>query len=86
MDNRIVEYMEVDDDMPYLGLNFVGDNARYMSFGPIHGRKYQFGVKGKDVEQILDRYGLTLEFLEEAYVAFQSGEVTSVRASAKKTK
>ena len=47
-------------------------------------KKYQFGVKGKDVEKILQDLGLSIEFLETAYVAFQSGETTSVKASAKR--
>ena len=44
-------------------------------------RRSQFGVKGEDMKTILEQYGLTLDVLEEAYVAFQSGEITTVKAS-----
>lgn len=47
-------------------------------------KRQQFGVKGKDFVQILEKYGMSLEFLEEAYVAFQSGGVTTLKASAKR--
>jgi len=44
-ENQIVDYMQVDDDLPYVGLSFIGDTARYASFGPIHGRKYTMSVQ-----------------------------------------
>lgn len=44
-DNEIIEYTQVDDDLPFVGLSFIGDTARYASFGPIHGRKYSMSVQ-----------------------------------------
>jgi WD40 repeat protein len=43
-DNTIVDYVQVNDHLPFVGLSFIGDTARYASFGPIHGRKYTMGV------------------------------------------
>jgi len=44
VDNVITEYAEVSDSLPFVGLSFTGDTARYASFGPIHGRKYSLSV------------------------------------------
>ncbi len=44
-DNRVVDYMPVSDNLPFVGVSFIGDTARYSSFGPIHGRKYTMGVQ-----------------------------------------
>lgn len=44
VDNVIVDYVQVNDHLPFVGLSFIGDTARYASFGPVHGRKYTMGV------------------------------------------
>jgi hypothetical protein len=68
--------------------------THYLMEGPAVGRlilfdilvlakakRQQFGVKLKDIEEILARYDVSLASLETAYQAFQNGESTTLQAS-----